>query len=145
MMKNLAHIGIAVKDLEKSCELFGRLLGVAPEHVEAVPSQGVRTAMFRMGAAMLELLAPDGENSPVARSIEKRGEGIHHLSFIVDDIQQELARLREAGFELVEDRPRPGVAGDLVAFLHPRSTNGVLIEISQPTGDSERKNGYGGS
>ena len=134
MFKGLAHIGIAVKDLERSAQLFSKLLGVSPYHEELVPDQGVRALSFRIGEAALELLESRRDDSAIARFIEKRGEGVHHLSFIVEDLQKEIKRLRELGFEIVDSHPRPGAGGYRVAFLHPRSTNGVLIEISEQTG-----------
>lgn len=131
MFRSLVHIGIAVRDLGKSEELFRRLLGIAPDHREDVVDQGVRTVMFSLPGTGLELLEATRSDSPIARFIEQRGEGIHHLSFAVDDIRQELARLKKDGFELVDHEPRTGAGGYDVAFLHPRSTNGVLVEICQ--------------
>ncbi len=130
----LTHIGIAVKDAEHSSQLFERLLGTGPGHREEVLSQGVRTVFFDAGTAGLELLEPTSAESTVARFIGNRGEGIHHLSFEVDDIQSEIDRLRAAGFQMIDQKPRPGAGGSLVAFIHPKSTNGVLVEISQKTG-----------
>ena len=130
-MKSIAHIAIAVKDLSVSRELFARLLGVSPSHEEHVEQQGVRTAMFQVGDTAVELLEGTDPESPVSKFIGKRGEGMHHISFTVENIAQEMARLRSAGFQFVDDQPGPGADETLVAFLHPRSTNGVLIEISQ--------------
>lgn len=131
MFKTVAHIGIAVRDLQASKQLFEKLLGVAPEHEESVADQKVNTALFRMGDAGIELLEATSPESPVSKFIEKRGEGIHHISFVVDDILHELKRLKQAGFQLIDEQPRRGAEGCLVAFLHPKSTNGVLIELSQ--------------
>ncbi|MCX6144885.1 MAG: methylmalonyl-CoA epimerase [Ignavibacteriales bacterium] len=131
MFNKVSHIGIAVKDLQASVELFSRLFGKAPDHTEDVPDQRVKTAFFTIGSSSIELTQGTDVSSPVARFLEKRGEGVHHVSFVVDNIEQELARLKGAGFQLIEDRPRVGADGYLVAFLHPHSTNGVLIEISQ--------------
>ncbi len=130
-MKSIAHIAIAVKDLAASRKLFERLLGIAPSHEEHVEEQGVRTAMFLVGDTAVELLEGTGPDSPISKFIGKKGEGIHHISFTVENIVQEMARLRSAGFQFVDDQPGPGADETLVAFLHPRSTNGVLIEISQ--------------
>jgi len=131
MFNKVSHIGIAVKDLHASMELFSRLFGKAPDHIEDVPDQRVKTVFFTIGSSSIELTQGTDLSSPVSRFLEKRGEGVHHISFVVDNLEQELIRLKEAGFHLVEERPRIGADGYLVAFLHPRSTNGVLIEISQ--------------
>jgi methylmalonyl-CoA/ethylmalonyl-CoA epimerase len=135
MDRKLVHVGIAVKSLEGSVQLFSRLFPQEGDiHVEEVADQGVRVAMFRTGACSLELTEAVGPDSPVAKFIAKRGEGVHHLSFEVGDIVAELGRLKAGGFRLVDERPRPGAGGCLVAFLHPSSTNGVLIELSQKAG-----------
>ncbi|MBI2618569.1 MAG: methylmalonyl-CoA epimerase [Ignavibacteriales bacterium] len=130
-MTHVAHIGIAVKDLKGSKELFSSLFGVGADHEEEVPDQKVRTAMFRIGETDVELLQGTAPDSSITKFIEKRGEGIHHLSVVVDNIEAELLRLRREGFQLVDEHPRPGADNCLVAFLHPKSTNGVLIELSQ--------------
>jgi methylmalonyl-CoA/ethylmalonyl-CoA epimerase len=129
--RSVAHIGIAVKDLEQSIDLFSRLLGVSPEHREEVADQKVNTAMFSFGDTAIELLEPTSSESTIARFIEKRGEGIHHVSLVVDDIVKELERLKREGFQLIDERPRKGADNCLVAFVHPKSANGVLIELSQ--------------
>jgi methylmalonyl-CoA/ethylmalonyl-CoA epimerase len=131
MMKSIAHIGVAVKDMKASSELFRKLLGRSPDHVETVPDQKVSTALFRFGGTAIELTAATDATSPIARFIDRRGEGVHHISFAVDDLEQELGRLKGLGFQLVDEKPRYGADDCLVAFLHPKSTNGVLIEISQ--------------
>jgi methylmalonyl-CoA/ethylmalonyl-CoA epimerase len=131
MFGKIAHVGIAVKDLEKSIELLSRLCGTKPSHRERVDDQRVDSAMFTFGDTSVELLESTAPNSAIAKFIEKRGEGMHHLSFTVDDITAELTRLRKAGFQLIDEEPRKGADNCLVAFLHPKSTNGVLIEISQ--------------
>lgn len=131
MFDEIAHIGIAVKDLTRSIEVFEKLTGSLIGHREEVVDQGVRTAMLQIGGTSIELLEAMNPDSPIAKFIEKRGEGIHHVSFVVADIAKELVRLREHGFQLIDERPRQGVGGYLVAFLHPKSTNGVLIEICQ--------------
>jgi len=136
MIERIAHIAIAVRDLETSKKLFGKLLGVPVDHEEVVEQQHVRTAIFRVGETALELLEGTDSDSSVRKFVEKKGEGIHHISFVVDDVAKEADRLKQAGFELVGD-PRPGVEDTLVAFFHPRSTNGVLIEISQNMGEKK--------
>jgi methylmalonyl-CoA/ethylmalonyl-CoA epimerase len=131
MFDKVSHIGIAVKDLQAAVEVFSRLLGKQPDHLEDVPDQKVTTAMFTVGSSSIELTQGTEASSPVEKFLQKRGEGIHHVSFVVDDIEGELARLKSAGFELIDEHPRPGADGTIVAFLHPRSTNGVLIELCQ--------------
>ena len=131
MFEKISHIGIAVKDIEASSALFQALFGKRPDRAEDLPEHKVRTAMFTVGESAIELTEALDSESPIARFIEKRGEGVHHVSFVVDDIDAELVRLKAAGFQLIDERPRPGADGHRVAFLHPKSTNGVLIEISQ--------------
>jgi methylmalonyl-CoA/ethylmalonyl-CoA epimerase len=131
MFEKISHIGIAVKDIKASSALFQTLFGKSPDRVEDLPEHKVKTATFTVGESAIELTEALDPESPIARFIEKWGEGVHHVSFIVDDIEAELARLKAAGFQLIDERPRPGADGHRVAFLHPKSTNGVLIEISQ--------------
>lgn len=131
MIKSIAHIGIAVKDLEASGRLFRNLLGKQPDHEEEVADQKVKTVFFTIDGGAIELTAATDPNSPIAMSIEKRGEGVHHLSFVVDDLERELVRLQALGFQVIDQKPRTGADGYLVAFLHPKSTNGVLIELCQ--------------
>ncbi len=131
MFGTVAHIGIAVKDLRESVELFSALFGTLPVHTERVEEQDVNTAMFSFGGTSVELLESTAPGSFIAKFIEKRGEGMHHVSFEVDDIVSELARLRKAGFQLIDERPRRGAGNYLVAFIHPKSANGVLIELGQ--------------
>lgn len=131
MVGKIVHIGLAVKDLKRSIEVFTAMVGSAPTHTEQVEDQHVNTAMFAFGDTAIELLEATSPDSSIAKFIEKRGEGMHHLSFAVDDIVSELERLRNAGFQLIDEQPRKGADNCLVAFLHPQSTNGVLIEISQ--------------
>jgi methylmalonyl-CoA/ethylmalonyl-CoA epimerase len=125
----LDHIGIAVKSLDAAG--IYEALGLTIDHVETVETQGVRTAFLSAGDANLELLEPTGADSPVAKFIEKRGEGIHHLCFRVDDIEAQLAALKAQGYRLINDAPVPGAHGCRVAFLHPAAGNGVLIELSE--------------
>lgn len=131
MFKTIAHIGIAVRKLNESKRLFEVLLGVGPEHEESVADQHVTTALFRIGESGIELLEGTAPESAITKFVEKRGEGIHHISFAVDDIVGELNRLKKAGFQLIDEKPRRGADNCLVAFLHPKSANGVLIELSQ--------------
>jgi methylmalonyl-CoA/ethylmalonyl-CoA epimerase len=131
MVKSLNHIGIAVSDLEKSIELFKKIFQVDKFHIESVESQGVKIASFKIGNVLIELTAPLGSESPIAKYIEKRGEGIHHLAFEVDNIEKELQRLKQEGISLVNEIPTEGGHQMKIAFLHPKSTNGVLIELCQ--------------
>ncbi len=131
MKRSVAHIGIAVRDLKVSIPLFSKLLGKSPDYIESVEDQKVKTALFTLTNSAVELLEPASADSPVGKFLEKRGEGIHHLSIDVEDISRELARLKREGFELIDEKPRSGANQCLVAFVHPKSTNGVLIELSQ--------------
>jgi len=127
----LDHIGIAVKSLD-SVKIY-KALGLTVDHVESVESQGVKTAFIAVGDTNLELLEPLSPDSPVGKFIEKRGEGIHHICFRVNDLEAHLARLQQQGFRLINEAPVPGAQGCRVAFLHPASGNGVLIELSEST------------
>jgi methylmalonyl-CoA/ethylmalonyl-CoA epimerase len=125
----LDHLGIAVKSLD-AAKIY-EALGLTVEHIETVETQGVRTAFLAAGDAMIELLEPSGPQSTIAKFIEKRGEGIHHICFRVDDIEAHLARLKQQGYRLINEAPVPGAHGCRVAFLHPAAGNGVLIELSE--------------
>ena len=129
-MTKLDHIGIAVKSLDAAKKIYEDL-GLKIEHVETVETQKVRTAFLSVGDANLELLEPSSADSTIAKFIEKRGEGIHHICFRVDDIESHLARLKAEGYRLVNEAPVPGAHGCRVAFLHPSAGNGVLIELSE--------------
>lgn len=132
MIKRVHHIGIAVKDLKESVALFERLLGLKPVSIEDAPCQKVSEAIYEVGDGMeIDLLEPTGPESAVARFLEKRGEGLHHICFEVDDIDAELKAMEEKGVQLIDRQGRDGVAGK-IAFLHPRSVNGVLVELVQP-------------
>jgi methylmalonyl-CoA/ethylmalonyl-CoA epimerase len=122
------HVGVAVKSLREALEEYRRL-GLEPDVTEEVPSQGVRVAFLRAGAVRVELLESLQPDGVIARFIERRGEGLHHLAFAVEDIRKEMAGLREAGFDLVDAEPSKGSQGRLVAFVHPRSLHGVLLEL----------------
>ena len=131
MIKKIEHIGIAVKSLEESSELFGRLFGTARYKVEKVASEGVSTAFFMVGDTKIELLEATGVDSAISKFIAKRGEGVHHIAYEVDDINAEIKRLTGQGFEVLGASPREGADNKLICFLHPRSTNGVLVELCQ--------------
>ena len=131
MIKRLVHVGVAVKDAAATARLYRELFGFEPAHSEDVPDQKVRTVFFETGGGGVELLQPLAPDSPVARFLERRGEGVHHISFEVDSVEDEIERLKRAGFEMIDEKPRPGAHGYRIAFLHPRSTNGVLIEIGE--------------
>ena len=130
-MHKIEHIGIAVKDLEVSNALFEQLLGVAPYKQEAVASEGVTTSFFKSGPNKVELLQATNPESPIAKFLDKKGEGIHHIAFSVDDIVSEIARLKNEGFTILNETPKKGADNMLVAFLHPKTTNGVLVELCQ--------------
>lgn len=130
-MNKIEHIGIAVKSLEISNEIFQKLFGAAPYKSESVESEGVNTSFFMNGPNKIELLEATNDESPIAKFIEKKGEGIHHIAFDVTDIVAEIARLKAEGFVVLNEVPKKGADNKLVAFLHPKSTNGVLIELCE--------------
>jgi methylmalonyl-CoA/ethylmalonyl-CoA epimerase len=130
-MRKIEHIGIAVKDLEVSNMLFEKLFGAPAYKSEVVESEGVTTSFFLNGPNKIELLAATNPESPIAKFIEKKGEGIHHIAFDVEDIVAEISRLQNEGFVVLNETPKKGADNKLVAFLHPKSTNGVLIELCQ--------------
>ena len=131
MLNKIEHLGIAVKDIKKSNELFSKIFGKDFYKLESVQSESVNTSFFMMGESKIELLASEHENSAIAKFIEKKGEGIHHVAFEVDDIYSEMERLKELGFELINQQPKKGADNKLICFLHPKTTNGVLIELCQ--------------
>lgn len=130
-MQHIEHIGIAVKNLEFSNDLFTKLLGTAPYKQEGVASEGVMTSFFQTGQTKIELLEATNPESPIAKFIEKKGEGIHHIAFEVADILAEMERLKNEGFILLNEAPKKGADNKLVCFLHPKGTNSVLIELCQ--------------
>ena len=130
-MRKIEHIGIAVKDLEVSNEIFEKLFGAPPYKSEEVLSEGVKTSFFQNGPNKIELLEATHSESPIAKFLEKKGEGIHHIAFEVEDIVSEIARLQTEGFVVIDESPKKGADNKLVAFLHTKSTNGVLIELCQ--------------
>ncbi len=132
-MRKIEHLGIAVRDLQKSNDLFKRLLGSAHYKTESVAGEGVNTSFFQVGDTKIELLEATRSDSPIAKFIEKKSEGIHHIALDVEDIFKEMERLKAEGFEILNDIPKEGADNKLVVFLHPKSTNGVLVELCQET------------
>jgi methylmalonyl-CoA/ethylmalonyl-CoA epimerase len=126
---HIEHIGIAVKSIQESLPVFERLLGAPCYAVEEVADQKVKTAFFKVGQTKIELLQPTAPESPIAKYIEKRGEGIHHIAFAVANLPGSLMELQDGGMQLIDTRPRAGADGLQIAFLHPRSTNSVLVEL----------------
>ncbi|MEN4761813.1 methylmalonyl-CoA epimerase [Chryseobacterium sp. C39-AII1] len=127
----LEHIGIAVKSLGVSDELFAKLLGKESYKQESVEREGVITSFYAAGESKIELLEASKEESPISKFIHKKGEGIHHLAFGVENIGEEVKRLKKEGFEFISEEPKEGADNKLVVFLHPKSTNGVLVELCQ--------------
>lgn len=130
-MKKVEHIGIAVKDLRNANQLFERLFNQPNYKLEELESEGVSTSFFKVGETKIELVEATNENSAVSKFIEKRGEGIHHIAFEVEDIDAEMQRLKAEGFQLIQQNPKDGADNKKICFLHPKSTNGVLIELCQ--------------
>lgn len=135
MMNKIEHIGIAVNNLQDAIETYEKLLGTICYKQEEVTSEGVKTAFFQVGESKIELLQATNENSPIAKFIEKKGEGIHHIAFDVTDIQSSMNELSQKGFQLLNAEPKSGADNKLVAFLHPKSSNGVLVELCQEKTD----------
>ncbi|HTR82208.1 MAG TPA: VOC family protein [Bacteroidota bacterium] len=134
MIKRISHIGIAVKSLNASKDLFTKLLGKEPEHTETVEEQNATISFYPIGDSSLELIessAVPGQGSSIGKFIERRGEGIHHICLEVENLALEISRLKNLGFQFVDDTPSPGGDGKLVAFIHPKSANGVLVELSE--------------
>ncbi|HET6714530.1 MAG TPA: methylmalonyl-CoA epimerase [Actinomycetota bacterium] len=125
------HVGIAVPDLDAAVEEYRRLLGVEPSHRERVEDQGVEEVLFPVGSSFVQLLGALGPDAPVGRSLARRGPGLHHIAYRVDDLAASLAHLHGEGAELIDEQPRPGSRGTLIAFVHPRSMGGVLVELVQ--------------
>jgi methylmalonyl-CoA/ethylmalonyl-CoA epimerase len=134
-LKKIEHIGIAVSDLDQAEKLFSRLLGAESYKREVVESESVITSFFKSGPNKIELLAATNATGPIQRFLEKKGEGIHHIAFAVDDINFEMQRLKNEGFELLNDQPKLGADNKWVCFIHPRSTGGTLIELCQDRDD----------
>lgn len=131
MLNKIEHIGIAVKNIEESNVLFTNLLGKPPYKTETVESEGVITSFFMVGETKIELLQATNDESPIAKFIEKKGEGIHHIAFGVDNINEELKNLMSFDFKLINQSPKDGADNKLITFLHPKTTNGVLTELCQ--------------
>ncbi len=128
---HIDHIGIAVKDIKKATETYSKVLNASPTKSETVESEKVETVFFQTGESKVELLGPTADDSVIAKYVEKKGEGIHHIAFEVDDIHAELARLRQEGFTVLNEKPKNGADNKLVAFVHPKDNHGVLIELCQ--------------
>ncbi len=131
MLNRIEHLGIAIKSLETSDHLFAKLLGKTPYKQEAVEREGVKTSFFMVGESKIELLEATNPESPIAKFIDKKGEVIHHIAFAVEDIKAEIERLKAEGFVFISEEPKDGADNKLVVFLHPKSTNGVLVELCQ--------------
>jgi methylmalonyl-CoA/ethylmalonyl-CoA epimerase len=131
MFHKVEHIGIAVKDAKASVELFSKLFNTTPYKTETVESEFVNTVFFQLGPNKIELLEATSEQSAIAKFIEKKGEGIHHIAYDVEEIHAEMERLKKEGFLFINEQPKRGADNKLIAFLHPKSTNGVLIELCQ--------------
>ena len=131
MVNKIEHIGIAVRNMNDANVLFEKLLGVSSYKEEEVESEGVLTSFFQTGANKIELLMATNPESPIAKFLEKKGEGIHHIAFDVEDIHAEIERLKSEGFVLINEVPKKGADNKLVVFLHPKNTNGVLVELCQ--------------
>ncbi|MEC8457862.1 MAG: methylmalonyl-CoA epimerase [Bacteroidota bacterium] len=130
-LNKIEHLGIAVKSINEGNTLYAKILGVAPYKEEVVEHEGVRTSFFQVGPNKIELLEALHSNSPIAKHIEKRGEGLHHVAYAVDDIRAEMNRLENEGFQLLNSEPKLGADNKLVCFLHPKKTSGTLIELCQ--------------
>jgi methylmalonyl-CoA/ethylmalonyl-CoA epimerase len=130
-MEKLEHIGIAVKNMDNANKLFAQLLGREHYKIEEVASEGVRTAFFELGGVKIELLEATNEDSPIAKFIEKKGEGIHHLAFEVKDIHASIEKYKADGFQVINAEPKKGADNKMICFLHPKSTQGVLVELCQ--------------
>ena len=138
MINKIEHIGIAVKDIKESNILFEKLLGTPHYKIEDVVSEGVKTSFFKTGTNKIELLEATHQDSPIAKFINKKGEGVHHIAFEVDDIVAEIKRLQKEGFTVLNESPKKGADNKMVAFLHPKSTNGVLIELCEEINNNEK-------
>lgn len=138
MFSHIEHLGLAVDDLESALALYRERFDLVVRHREVIEDQGVEAVALQVGESLVELLRPLSEDSPVGRFLAERGPGIHHVAYAVDDIEEALASLREQGIRLVDEVPRIGVGGKRIAFLHPKSTMGVLTELVEPAGAAER-------
>ncbi|CAM4105823.1 methylmalonyl-CoA epimerase [Gillisia limnaea] len=136
-MRKIEHIGIAVRNIEEANKTYRALLNIEPYKAEEVESEGVLTSFFQIGDSKIELLAATNPKSPIAKFIEKRGEGIHHIAFDVEDIEAEIERLEKSDFVLISKKPKNGADNKIVAFLHPKSSHGVLVELCQEASSSQ--------
>ena len=141
MEMKVEHIGIATRSIEEALRFWRDALGLEVRHTETVEEQGVRVAMLPVGEPRIELLEPTGDSSPIAKFLEKRGPGIHHVAVRVADIRASLAQLKAAGARLIDEEPRTGAGGCLVAFVHPSSSGGVLLELVEHTSEAEEEEG----
>jgi len=132
LYRKIDHVAIAVRSLDSALKIYAGALGLSAWNIEEIPDQNTRVAMLPIGETRIELLEAAGEDSPVAAFIAKRGEGLHHICFQVDDLAEEMSKLKAAGIRLIDQNPRVGAGACLIAFIHPSSTAGVLIELSQP-------------
>lgn len=130
-MNKIEHIGIAIKDMQQACNTYEKLLGTACYKTEPVESEGVSTAFFKVGINKIELLASTSPDSAIAKFLDKKGEGIHHIAFDVEDIHAEMERLKSEGFTLLNAEPKKGADNKLICFVHPKDSNGVLVELCQ--------------
>lgn len=130
-MNKIEHLGIAVKNIESSLKVYEALLNTKMYKTEAVESEGVKTAFIQIGESKIELLEATNPDSPIAKFLEKKGQGIHHIAFDVTDIEAEILRLKNEGFDLIHQSPKDGADNKLIAFLHPKSTDGILVELCQ--------------
>lgn len=130
-MRKIEHLGIAVEDLEKSIPIYEALLNTSCYKKESVESEGVQTAFFQIGESKIELLQATNPDSPIAKFLAKKGKGFHHIAFDVEDIQAEIQRLKSLGFELIHESPKDGADNKRIAFLHPKSSDGILVELCQ--------------
>jgi methylmalonyl-CoA/ethylmalonyl-CoA epimerase len=131
MIKKIEHLGIAVNSIEDSIKVFETLLGTNCYKIEEVASEGVKTAFLQVGESKIELLEATNQDSPIAKFLDKKGRGVHHIAFDTSDIEKEIERLTTEGFELIHKSPKDGADGKIIAFLHPKSTEGILIELCQ--------------
>ena len=131
--KSINHLGVAVKSLDDSRDYYENVLGAKFEGIEEVAEQKVKVAFFLIGDVRIELLEPTSEDSPIAKFIEKRGEGIHHLAVTVDNIEDRIAELKEGGFRMIDETPRGGAHNTKIAFMHPKASRGILTELTEPS------------
>jgi len=139
MLRKIAHIGIAVHSIDEARAFYEQVLGLTCEKIEEVAAQKVRTAFFRLGELHIELLEPTAEDSPIAQFLKKRGEGIHHIAYQSDDLQGQLEKAGKYGCQLINEEPVVGAGGKLIAFLHPKSSHGVLTELCSPQMDTKEE------